>query len=342
LQAFLPRSKRDGLAKLLALSAILSIISSEVKAMTTSATTGQPVQVNSGSQVADLATMLQTLFGQSARTTQTGDTGALQALLAQLQGADYSAALQGIFQQAAGQIPGFQSAYGNAMGARSGGNTAMQAALNELLKQTTLAGAKQTADLQLQNQQIQANAAGNVAATNQTKTSQSPGVAKELAGVLALMQAGMKLTGSKDLSELGQKLGMGSAPSGTAQQTVAPAQPTGGMSQSAPQMSTTSAPATTIASLLAGVGAAPQAQATVAGQGNLFADLGLPADTYDFSGGISYAPGMEPTQIGQLIGNGGMSTSPLVQPPDIMNYFGTAAPDTGGLSFDANDWEQYL
>lgn len=295
--------------------------------MATSATTGQPVQVNSGSQVADLATMLQTLFGQKATTTQTGDTGALQALLAQLQGTDYSAALQSIFQQAAGQIPGFQSAYGNAMGARSGGNSAMQAALNELLKQTALAGAKQMADLQLQNQQIQANAAGNVAATNQTKTTQSPGVAKELAGVLALMQAGMKLTGSKDLSEFGQKLGMSSAPSGTAQQTTAPAQPTGGLSQAAPQMQ----------AVITGA-QAPQLT-------DLFQQPGM--GSMEWAGGQELQPGfadysdMFASQANQLSAQTG--TDPMDALIDLTGGFGTVVPDTGGgMSFDANDWEQYF
>lgn len=307
-------------------------------------TAGQPVQVNSGSQVADISALLGALFGQSQTGTTTmnaGDTTALQQLLAQLQSTDYTAALQSIFQQAAGQIPGFQAAYGNAMGARSGGNTAMQAALNQLLQQTTLAGAKQTADMQLQNQQIQANAAGNVAqatrGTTQTTKQETPGMAKELMGVVALMQAAQKLTGSKNLEELGQKIGFGSAPA----QTTAPATPAPQTMTQAPAQQVTGAQApqmsmatgvNTLASLLGG-------NAGTAGQNNAFADMGLSPDMYDFGGGMSYAPGMEPLQINELIGGGGMSTSPLVQAPNILDYFGPEPTDYGSSFNDATEFD---
>jgi len=77
---------------------------------------------------AQIASLLQ-LLGGTKTTTSPGDTTALQGTLAGLKGADYEAMLKAIFQQAGGQIPGLQQALGNAVGARSGGNSAVQAAL---------------------------------------------------------------------------------------------------------------------------------------------------------------------------------------------------------------------
>lgn len=298
-------------------------------------TTGKPVQVNSGSQVADISALLGALFGQSKTDTTTmnaGDTTALQQLLAQLQGTDYTAALQSIFQQAAGQIPGFQAAYSNAMGARSGGNTAMQAALNQLLQQTTLAGAKQTADMQLQNQQIQANAADNVAqatrGTTQTTKQKTPGMAKELMSVVALMQAAQKLTGSKNLEELGQKFGFGSAPA----QTTAPATP-------APQ-TMTQAPAQQV------TGAQAPQQAFV--NPVLFQQPGM--GSMEWTGGQALQPGFANFSDQFSFGANELSAQSGVDPMDaliqITGGFGTAPgfeapmPTDYGSSFnDATEFD---
>lgn len=116
--------------------------------------------------------LLDFLGGQQT-TTSPGNIAPLQGTLKQLQGQDFNAMLQSIFQQAGGQIPGLQAAYGNAIGARSGGNSAVQAALNELLKQTTLAGQQQIAGQQAQNLQTQTQAGSAIAnATKGTKQTQ--------------------------------------------------------------------------------------------------------------------------------------------------------------------------
>lgn len=154
------------------------------------------------------AALGQALFGGTTTTTNPGNIAPLEQVLAQLQGQDFNALLQSIFQQAGGQIPGLQAAYGNAMGARSGGNSAVQAALNELLKQTTLAGQQQVANQQAQNFQTQGQAAANIAqatrGTQTTKGADLGGIAKNL----LLLQGLSMLTGkSGPLSGLGDKVG---------------------------------------------------------------------------------------------------------------------------------------
>lgn len=154
------------------------------------------------------AALGQALFGGATTTTNPGNIAPLQQVLAQLQGQDFNALLQSIFQQAGGQIPGLQAAYSNAVGARSGGNSAVQAALNELLKQTALAGQQQVAQQQAQNFQTQGHAAANIAqATRGTQTTQGAdlgGIAKNL----LLLQGLSMLTGkSGPLSGLGDKVG---------------------------------------------------------------------------------------------------------------------------------------
>lgn len=154
------------------------------------------------------AALGQALFGGTTQTVSPGNINPLQQVLAQLQGQDFNALLESIFQQAAGQIPGLQAAYGNSMGARSGGNSAVQAALNELLKQTTLAGQQQIASQQAQNFQTQGQVAANIAqATRGTQTTQGAdlgGIAKNL----LLLQGLSMLTGkSGPLSGMMDKLG---------------------------------------------------------------------------------------------------------------------------------------
>ena len=154
------------------------------------------------------AALGQALFGGQTTTTNPGNINPLQQVLAGLQGQDFNALLQSVFQQAGGQIPGLQAAYGNAMGARSGGNSAVQAALNELLKQTALAGQQQIAQQQAQNFQTQGQAAANIAqATRGTQTTQGAdlgGIAKNL----LLLQGLSMLTGKGGpLSGLGDKVG---------------------------------------------------------------------------------------------------------------------------------------
>lgn len=155
--------------------------------------------------LAGIASILQTLGG-TRTTTSAGDTGALQSVLAQLQGQDYTALLQGIFQQAAGQIPGLQAAYGNAVGARSGGNSAVQAALQALLQQTTLAAQQQIATQQNQNLQTQTQAASGIAnatrGTTQRQGTDLGGAAKSLAVLQLLSKLGQTDTGKQVFGDL--------------------------------------------------------------------------------------------------------------------------------------------
>lgn len=154
------------------------------------------------------AALGQALFGGATTTTNPGNIAPLQQVLAGLQGQDFNALLQSVFQQAGGQIPGLQAAYGNAMGARSGGNSAVQAALNELLKQTALAGQQQIAQQQAQNFQTQGQAAANIAqATRGTQTTQGADLGS-IAKNLLLLQGLSMLTGKGGpLSGLGDKVG---------------------------------------------------------------------------------------------------------------------------------------
>ena len=149
---------------------------------------------------------LLTLMGQAAgqrgkqvTTTSPGDITALQQVLAGLQGADYNALLQSIFQQAGTQIPGLQAATGRAVGARSYNNTAAQMAMQELLKATTLAAQEKIAAQQLQNQQTQVQAGQAIAqatkGTTQATTEKKGLDLGRAAALLALMQGLGKLQG---------------------------------------------------------------------------------------------------------------------------------------------------
>lgn len=181
--------------------------------------------------IGNISALLQLLGGQ--KTTQTsnpGDISALQATLGQLQGADYNAMLQSIFQQAGGQIPGIQAAMGNATGARSGGNSAVQAALQKLLQQTTIAGQQQIAQQQLQNQQTQVQAGQGIAqATKGTQQTQQQGTnvgkgAGALAQGLALTQllsSVLKMTGQGTIQEAAGKV-FGPAAASTATPATGP------------------------------------------------------------------------------------------------------------------------
>lgn len=150
---------------------------------------GQALPETTSNPLAGIAALLQTLGG-TQQTTNAGDTGPLRNVLAQLQAQDPNALLQSVFQQAGGQIPGLQQAYANAIGARSGGNSAVQAALNELLKQTTIAGQAQVVQQQQQNLATQQQAAANIAnATRGTKATSGTnlGASAKMLGVLQLL-----------------------------------------------------------------------------------------------------------------------------------------------------------
>ena len=187
----------------------------------------------SANLVNNLTALLQTFGGtKTTSSTNPGETDALRATLAQLQGADYQAMLQSIFQQAGGQIPGIQTAMGNAIGARSGGNSAVAAALQKLLQQTTIAGQEQIAKQQLANQQTQVQAGQAIAqATRGTQTTEQKGTnlkqgASNLAQAAALTQllgSALKLTGKGTLQEAFSSLTSANPNFGTATPTGAPA-----------------------------------------------------------------------------------------------------------------------
>ena len=173
---------------------------------------------------AQIASLLQ-LLGGTKTTTSPGDTTALQGTLAGLKGADYEAMLKAIFQQAGGQIPGLQQALGNAIGARSGGNSAVQAALQKLLAQTSTGAMDQVAKLQAQNYQTQANVGNSIAQATQGTTKKSGtdiGTgATNLAAITAALQAA-KTLGIQDLFK-----------SSTSSTPAAVAAPTGALNTSA-------------------------------------------------------------------------------------------------------------
>lgn len=225
------------------------------------ATTGTVQAPQTG--VTDVINLINTLGGKAGTQTTTqspADIAGLQALQQQLQGADYNAMLQSIFQQAAGAIPGLQSAYGRAVGARTARNAPVQAALNELLKQTTVAAQEKIAQQQLQNQQIQAQAGQAVAQATKgttTTTKEKSGTnLQKAAALLALLQAATKLSGSNTVQDMVGKI-TGSATNTPAQQPVA------AQTQAAPQAAAPIANAPTARAATAPAMAAAPAAAAV-------------------------------------------------------------------------------
>lgn len=187
----------------------------------------------SANLVNNLTALLQTMGGTKTTTsTNPGDTAALQSVLGQLRGADYNAMLQSLFQQAGGQIPGLQVALSNAIGSRSGGNSAVAAALQKLLQQTTVAAQDQIAKQQLTNQQTQVQAGQAVAqATKGTQETKQQGTnigqgVSNLAKATALTQllgSALKLTGKGTLQDAFSSLTSANPNFGTATPTGAPA-----------------------------------------------------------------------------------------------------------------------
>lgn len=256
----------------------------------------QAVPVNAN-PMAGIAALLQSLGGQRATSsTNAGDTAALQSVLQQLQGTNYEQLLQSIFAQAGGQIPGLQAAYGNAIGARSGGNTAVQAALQKLLQQTTLLGQQQIAQQQAQNLQTQTQAAQGIAqATRGTTTKQTSGTNL---GQAAQMIAGLQLFSKlRDMTKEGGSLSdmFGGKTTGV---------------QSTPVSGGGSVMATDLAPL-----------DLSAGQ-DLFAPAELPAN-FD-----------QPLDLGSLFGDGGMLGGLDFNDPAILDELASYNNDdlTGGFS----------
>ena len=175
-----------------------------------------PLSQPQGNPLAGVASLLQTLGGTNRTvTTSPGDISYLQQVFQQGQQFDPNLMLQTIFQQAGGQIPGFQRAFGNSVGARSGNNSAVAAALQKLLMDTTVAAQDQMSRQILQNNQNQGNVAGNIATATrgQTQTEKSGTNLGKAAQMLALWQLAGK-TGLVD--QIGKGLGVGGSAGGAA------------------------------------------------------------------------------------------------------------------------------
>lgn len=154
------------------------------------------VTANTGSGLGGVAQIIQLLGGTTGTTTTNpGDTTELRNIIGESQTDPEAenALLTAIFQQAAGQIPGLQAAFSNAVGARGGNNSAVTAALSRLLQQTTTSAQQQIIQQRQQAMQTRANAAAAIAqATRGTSTSQRSGTNLGQAGAII---AGLQLFG---------------------------------------------------------------------------------------------------------------------------------------------------
>ena len=318
----------------------------------TGGTAPLPSNQTSG-MVGNIAALMQLLGGQETTTsTNPGDISALQSTLAQLQGADYNAMLQSIFQQAAGSIPGIQTGMANAMGARSGSNSAVQAALSKILQQTTVAAQDQMAKQQLQNQQTQVQAGTGIAqATKGTQQRQQQGTnigkgASTLAQATALLQllgAGTKLAGAGTLPEAMGKFGAAlGIPATTAMAPTSAAAPQASAVVTAPQMSMApQAGGMNINALLAGSAAgapaAPMPSVSNSGPQMSMADPSMFAPLLDINSIIGNTPpapemSMAPAEM----------FAPAFNINDFLGGDGGGAsftPDATAYEFGSNWWE---
>jgi hypothetical protein len=172
-----------------------------------------PKRVDSGGGVNAVADLL-ALFGGKQQTTQnTADISGLQALQGELGGQDFSGLLASIFQQAAGQTPGLQARMSNAVGARTGGNGAVNAALQKLLQDTTIKAQGQLVQQQMANQQLRGDVAGKIAqGTSGSKTDSGINMKNAATGLGGLQAIGTALKsdlGKKATSGIGSLLGFG-------------------------------------------------------------------------------------------------------------------------------------
>lgn len=143
------------------------------------------------------------LFG-GLKTTEkvSGDTSAIDSVLSQLQGQDFSGLLQSVFQQAAAKTPQLTTALANASGARTGGNSPLAAALQQVLQAATVQGQAQIASQQAQNLQTQAALAGQKAQASHTvqrKSNTATANAQRMLGGLQLANSASKLFTKKSL-----------------------------------------------------------------------------------------------------------------------------------------------
>jgi len=169
-----------------------------------------------GGGLTDVINLANLIGGQRTNQTTTlspADISGLQALQTQLQNVDETALLESIFNQARGAVPAISAGYGRTMG-RTYGNAQMQAALAELLKQTTLTAQKQIEEQRIQNRQIASNVASNIAnatrGTTQTTTGKTANPLGTPVGALLLLQTlnslGKDAQGQGGLLDLPKKI----------------------------------------------------------------------------------------------------------------------------------------
>lgn len=125
-------------------------------------------------------------FGSKGSTTQTtsANTGPLQSVIASAQQPMnmelYNALIANIMQTAAQQVPQLSDALANATGSRTSSNSPLALAIAQLQSQAANAGASKVIDFNQNQQQIAANAAGQLAqatrVTNQQSTAGKPAV----------------------------------------------------------------------------------------------------------------------------------------------------------------------
>ena len=107
--------------------------------------------------------ILQLMGGGKTKETQTstGDTAALDAVLAQLMGQNSGATIESLMQQFAGKIPQVQAGMAASGGRMPAGQMSPQ--MQKLLSQMTLAAQAQLQQQELQKLQVAAQAAGTTA-----------------------------------------------------------------------------------------------------------------------------------------------------------------------------------
>ena len=153
--------------------------------------------------------ILQLLGGGKTKETQTstGDTAALDAVLAQLMGQNSGATIEALMQQFAGKIPQVQAGMAASGSRMPAGQMSPQ--MQKLLSQMTLAAQAQLQQQELQKLQVAAQAAGTKAQVNRTQTGttqQQGGIGQKLAQIATLNKMGGNLLGFDPINEGTKKL----------------------------------------------------------------------------------------------------------------------------------------
>lgn len=155
------------------------------------------VPVQSGGGISEITDLVKLLTGTQTSSAQTGDTGALSSIIAELGAnspAQQQAVMQTIFQQAAGKIPGIMGNTYNATGSRAApGQLSPQ--LQDLMSQVTLAAQQQMAAQSLQNSQQRIAAAQTIAGANRSA------VTREATGGTKFLQDAGKLLATADVAK---------------------------------------------------------------------------------------------------------------------------------------------